>query len=64
MHKKLIPVVLLVLLVGGAALAQDKGLPVPKLSVEVGKATKPEDVSVTLQILFLMTILSLAPAIL
>jgi flagellar biosynthetic protein FliP len=44
--------------------AQEKALTLPKLSVEVGKATKPEDVSVTLQILFLMTILSLAPAIL
>ncbi len=64
MRKTLIPVVLLLLLVGGSAAAQEKGLPVPKLSVEVGKATKPEDVSVTLQILFLMTILSLAPAIL
>jgi flagellar biosynthetic protein FliP len=32
--------------------------------VEVGKATKPEDVAVTLQILFIMTVLSLAPAIL
>lgn len=46
------------------ALAQDKTLPFPKIAIEVGKATKPEDVSVTLQILFLMTILSLAPAIL
>jgi flagellar biosynthetic protein FliP len=64
MRKTLIPVVLLLLLAGGSVLAQEKGLPVPKLSVEVGKATKPEDVSVTLQILFLMTILSLAPAIL
>jgi flagellar biosynthetic protein FliP len=39
-------------------------MPFPKISVEVGKATKPEEVSVTLQILFLMTILSLAPALL
>lgn len=39
-------------------------MPFPKLSVELGKASKPEDVSITLQILFLMTILSLAPAIL
>jgi flagellar biosynthetic protein FliP len=39
-------------------------MPFPKLSVEVGKTAKPEDVAVTLQILFLMTILSLAPAIL
>lgn len=39
-------------------------MPFPKLSVEVGKAAKPEDVSVTLQILFVMTVLSLAPALL
>jgi flagellar biosynthetic protein FliP len=48
----------------GTALAQEKTVPFPSVSVEVGKASKPEDVSVTLQILFLMTILSLAPAIL
>jgi len=46
------------------AAAQDKVLPLPKISVEVGKATKPEEVATTLQILFIMTILSLAPAIL
>ncbi len=56
--------VLLILFVAGVADAQDKVVPLPKISLEVGKATKPEDVSVTLQILFLMTILSLAPAIL
>lgn len=37
--------------------------PIPKITVEVGKADKSGDVAVTLQILFLMTILSLAPAI-
>jgi len=52
------------LLAGSDALAQQTAIPLPKLSIEVGKATKPEDVSVTLQILLLMTILSLAPAIL
>jgi flagellar biosynthesis protein FliP len=62
--KRLLWVLLLVTVVAGCAFAQDKALPIPKLSVEVGKATKPEDVSVTLQILLLMTILSLAPAIL
>jgi flagellar biosynthetic protein FliP len=46
------------------ALAQEKVLPLPKVSVEVGKASKPEEVATTLQILFFMTILSLAPAIL
>ncbi|HAA74073.1 TPA: flagellar biosynthetic protein FliP [Candidatus Latescibacteria bacterium] len=36
----------------------------PKISVEVGEAKSAEDVSVTLEIIFLLTILSLAPAIL
>ena len=52
------------LLVPALGTAQQQTLPLPKLSVEVGKATSPEDVSVTLQILLLMTVLSLAPAIL
>jgi flagellar biosynthesis protein FliP len=59
--------ILLVVLLGTltfSAVAQEKGLAIPKVSVEIGKASKPEDVSVTLQILLLMTILSLAPAIL
>ena len=62
--KRVVVVILLCVLVAGAAYSQDRVLPMPKLSVEVGKATKPDDVAVTLQILFLMTILSLAPAIL
>ncbi len=37
---------------------------IPKVSVEVGKATKPGDLSVTLQIVILMTVLALAPSIL
>ncbi len=57
-------IVLVVFMAGSEALAQQTAFPLPKLSIEVGKATKPEDVSVTLQILLLMTILSLAPAIL
>jgi flagellar biosynthetic protein FliP len=62
--KRFLMFVLLILFVAGVADAQEKVVPLPKISLEVGKATKPEDVSVTLQILFLMTILSLAPAIL
>jgi len=62
--KMLVAVIVLCLLCAGMAMAQDKVLPLPKVSIEVGKSAKPEDVSVTLQILFLMTILSLAPAIL
>ena len=36
----------------------------PKISVEVGEATKPSDLSTTLQIVLLLTVLSLAPSIL
>jgi len=64
MARKFVPILVLLLLMGGSSLAQEKALPLPKLSVELGKATKPEDVSITLQILFMMTVLSLAPAIL
>lgn len=39
-------------------------IPLPKIGIEVGKAEKGEDVSTTLQILLLMTVLSLAPSIL
>ncbi len=43
--------------------AQD-AIPLPSLDIGVRQAQSPRDVAVTLQILFLMTILSLAPAIL
>jgi flagellar biosynthetic protein FliP len=39
-------------------------LALPSISVGVGKVTKPADVSVVLQILFLMTIITLAPGLL
>jgi len=39
-------------------------IPFPKIGIDVGKAESGEDVSVTLQILLLLTILSLAPSIL
>lgn len=61
---KIFVLVLLFLILSGEAIAQQRAMPIPKLSIEVGKATKPDDVSVTLQILLLMTVLSLAPAIL
>ncbi len=64
MAKKIIFIVLLLAIGISVVPAQTKQLALPKVSIEVGKATKPEDVSVTLQILFLMTVLSLAPALL
>lgn len=45
-----------------SALAEPLAL--PTVSVGVGKATSPGDVSVVLQILFLMTVISLAPGLL
>ncbi|XBX76387.1 flagellar type III secretion system pore protein FliP [Proteinivorax tanatarense] len=36
----------------------------PSINIDVGEAEDPEDISTSLQILFLLTILSLAPAIL
>jgi len=41
---------------------QAQGL--PRISVDVSQAGKPEDAAVTLEIIFLLTILTLAPAIL
>jgi flagellar biosynthetic protein FliP len=64
MTRRFVLLISVVIVLTGAAYAQSKTMPFPKLSVEVGKATSPDDVSLTLQILFLMTILSLAPAIL
>ncbi len=39
-------------------------IPIPRVTFGIDTASKPQDVAVTLQILFFMTILSLAPAIL
>ncbi len=39
-------------------------IPVPQITFGITKASNPKDVALTLQILFFMTILSLAPAIL
>jgi flagellar biosynthetic protein FliP len=44
--------------------AAGAGVVLPKLEVGMGTAKSPKDVSITLQILFMMTILSVAPSIL
>ncbi len=51
------------LLVGAAAFAAEP-LAIPTISVGLGKATKPGEISAALQILILMTIMSLAPGLL
>ncbi|HEX2866406.1 MAG TPA: flagellar type III secretion system pore protein FliP [Ignavibacteriales bacterium] len=48
-----------------AAFAQQgKTIPLPKIGIDVGTADSPKDVSVTMQMLILLTVLSLAPSIL
>jgi flagellar biosynthetic protein FliP len=49
-----------VTMLSGAASAQT----LPRISVEVGEATNPDQLSTTLQIVILMTVLALAPSIL
>ena len=57
-------VAILLLAVASTVWGAPEPLALPTVSVGVGKATKPGDVAVVLQIFFLMTILSLAPGIL
>ncbi|HAP34570.1 MAG TPA: flagellar biosynthetic protein FliP [Bacteroidetes bacterium] len=64
MNKKILLLLSLSIVFCTIVAAQSSPIALPKISIEVGKATKPDDVSMTLQILFLMTILSLAPALL
>ena len=52
---------LFMLLVPHGAFAE---LPIPSIQVGVGQATSPKDVGVALQVLALLTVLSMAPAIL
>ena len=40
------------------------GMSIPKINIGMGKTNSPEDISASLQILFILTILSLAPALL
>lgn len=52
------------LCIAAAPAAAQSGIPIPHLGVSVGSSRRPEDVSVTLQLMALLTILSVAPAIL
>ncbi|WP_224983760.1 flagellar type III secretion system pore protein FliP [Geomonas agri] len=64
-HKTILGALLLVALsLILAATAGAEPLSLPTVSVGVGKVSKPADVSVVLQIFFVMTIISLAPSLL
>ncbi|OHD07060.1 MAG: flagellar biosynthetic protein FliP [Spirochaetes bacterium GWD1_27_9] len=47
------------------AMSQDNRvrIPIPKIDINVDEATKPQDIALSLQILFLLSILTLAPSI-
>ncbi len=52
-------------LIPGISYSQDPGLrmPIPKVTFDIREATTPRDVALSLQILFLLTILTLAPSL-
>jgi flagellar biosynthetic protein FliP len=56
--------VVVALLPRNAGAQEDAPFPVPRISVQVGTAETPQEVGTTLQIFFLLTILTLAPAML
>lgn len=60
--KRFLPLLLIALVFALPADSFAQGL--PRISLAVEEASSPEDVSVTIEILFLLTILTLAPAIL
>lgn len=64
MRARIFALTILCLSLAAAAWCAPEPLALPTVSVGVGKATKPGDVAVVLQIFFLMTVLSLAPGIL
>lgn len=68
MKKNIFTIILFVFLLNIVAekqlFAQSQPLQIPKISLSIDRAKEPGDVAISLQILALMTILSLAPAIL
>ncbi|MBE2886445.1 flagellar type III secretion system pore protein FliP [Geobacter anodireducens] len=64
MFKRIPFIAFCVVLLTASLAAAAEPLALPSVSIGVGKATKPGDVSVVLQIFFLMTVLSLAPGLL
>jgi flagellar biosynthetic protein FliP len=65
--KKTVIVILLLFILSGITLTQAQqastSIPFPKIGLNVGTSSNPGDVSVTLQLLFLLTVLSLAPSL-
>jgi flagellar biosynthesis protein FliP len=64
MNIRILLITAVLLLLASGLNAEETTLPLPRISVGLDAAESSEDVAMTLQILFLMTILSLAPALL
>jgi len=62
--KYIVAVLLVVLLVGMIPARSASAQNVPQITVGIDQSDNPEDISVTLQILLIMTVLALAPSIL
>lgn len=66
-NKKLIKIFLIgaAILIPAAIFAQEGGvrMPIPRVAFDIREATNPKDVALSMQILFLLTILTLAPSI-
>ena len=62
---RLVAFVLCLFLISAATIEaqQSTTIPIPKIGIDIGSSDSPEDISITLQILLLMTVLSLAPSL-
>ncbi|TAL39454.1 MAG: flagellar biosynthesis protein FliP [Spirochaetes bacterium] len=60
----LLAVAIAILIPAGTLLAQEGvRMPIPKITFDIKEAATPKDVALSMQVLFLLTILTLAPAI-
>ncbi|MDX1700487.1 MAG: flagellar type III secretion system pore protein FliP [Melioribacteraceae bacterium] len=66
--KRLIPILLLCLVLlssySDVQAQQSQSVPLPNIGVNLGTSDNPDDIALTLQLLLLLTVLSLAPSIL
>lgn len=67
MNRAIVLCIFIVLfLLPASVFAQDEGgvrMPIPKITFDITEAEQPQDVALALQVLFLLTILALAPSI-
>lgn len=63
MPKKIFGLVLLSVVIGFALVEAAPLVPIPNVNIGVEPATRPQDVALSLQILFVLTVLAIAPSI-